>query len=136
MRRSLLVLDDIDLILAESPALLAYLRAQLRMPLPPAAGGQGDAPSTLLVLGTASVMPSSPLAATFDETLAVPLLQSAEEAHDALEAAALLPSTFQAADGRADSTSSLEGAGLQLSFPLGVKQLMREAQWLKADGKV
>ena len=128
MQRSMLVLDYIDSILNDSPALLAYLRAQLRLPLPPAAAGQAEAASTLLVLGTASTTPSPALAAAFDETLAVPLLQTPEEAHEALRSAELLPSALEQAGSGA--ASSLEGAGLHLSFPLGVKQLMREAQWL------
>jgi len=111
----------------------------VRLPLPPArsrsgdasneggsaaGGGEGSGAPTLLVLATTSAPPSPQLAAAFDEVLSVPLLQSAEEALDALRAASLLP---RDADGGA-----LEAMGLYLSFPMSVKQLMREAEWSAA----
>ena len=116
MRRALLVLDDIDLLVADSPALLAFLRAQLRLPLPlsTSVSAQGE-PAELLVLATTTTTASPQLTAAFDETLSVPLIRSKEDAIEALRAASL-PA----------EPAALEELGLE--FPVGVKLLMQRME--------
>lgn len=121
MGSSLLVVDDIDLIAEQAPGLLALLRAQLRLPLPPKKPANESAVEAgLLVLATTSTIPSPPLLAAFDDVIEVPLLRAEEEALDALRAASLL-------EGKGDERAAI--GELKLKYPISAKRLMSQADF-------
>jgi len=121
MRRSMLILEDVDLLLASStsagpsPVLLGTLRSLMREPLeqPTSSAGRGGedaaaaaaasaSASCLIVLATLSdPSAAAALRPVFADAIAVPLLQQAEEAADAMRSspalAALTPEALSAA---------------------------------------
>lgn len=138
MQRSLLVLDDVDLLLATSTALLTFLRAQLRLPLDESrlATRAADQPSKLLVIGTCSARPSAEMVAIFDASLDVPLLRNQSDAREALQTALRYRATSSASESGKDEVQQVgqwEEQIQSLSFPVGVKRVMRmlDCDWME-----